>query len=316
MDANFTNEQGFLQEPILMPTGEEFDWLNFLSEEGGVDYAASGSEIGSTFDANSASLITVSNNFSHEILGEHVDVEHDLFRFESGSRVIEDKRISKPQRPKGDRSRSLKCEVQGCKYTGTFKRLYELQRHMDNHSSDRHYSCPASGCMTLQSLCVHLRMHRSWSPLMHALINVDIERCPMEGCNRSFSGRGRTRSGQISSSVDLTAQHLMRDHPCEDRLAQSALLAKFYYAASDAALCCPICGQRCTSTGSFVQHVENYHVLADPLRHHLELLQNCAGLAEARDTIARRWPKFKTHPVFKDLVPESDKAVWTSSYYN
>ncbi|ORY17162.1 hypothetical protein BCR34DRAFT_62348 [Clohesyomyces aquaticus] len=43
-------------------------------------------------------------------------------------------------------SKALRCSHAGCKYKGTFKRAYELKRHMKLHTQPRKYPCPVLNC--------------------------------------------------------------------------------------------------------------------------------------------------------------------------
>jgi len=72
---------------------------------------------------------------------------------------------------------NFKCEFPDCKYRGTFRRSYELKRHMTKHTEKQRFPCPVQSCDSTfyrtDKLSLHLRQ-------VHTTDEHSI--CPLPGC--------------------------------------------------------------------------------------------------------------------------------------
>jgi hypothetical protein len=82
-------------------------------------------------------------------------------------------RYNRPFRVPGN----FKCEFPDCKYSGTFRRSYELKRHMTKHTEKQRFPCPVQICDSTFYRTDKISLH-----LKQAHTTDEDSICPLPGC--------------------------------------------------------------------------------------------------------------------------------------
>ncbi|KAF2189024.1 hypothetical protein K469DRAFT_748213 [Zopfia rhizophila CBS 207.26] len=105
------------------------------------------------------------------------------FRFESRCVIIEDRSNGRKTSRTSVNTDGLKCEYPGCRYRGTFKRKYELQRHVKKHTNGEIYSCPIVGCdRTEKESKAYYRADKFVDHFKKTHTDDDTSLCPITTC--------------------------------------------------------------------------------------------------------------------------------------
>ena len=79
---------------------------------------------------------------------------------------------------------SLKCEHPGCSYDGTFRRHYELERHIRvRHDNKAQFQCPVMGCFKGSRRTTFFRADKLTSHLRHIHGQEILYNCVEPGCD-------------------------------------------------------------------------------------------------------------------------------------
>ena len=200
-------------------------------------------------------------------------------------------------------SNALKCDFPGCHSRATFKRKYELQRHMKKHERKETFPCPAIDCDRKES-----RSFYRADKLVHHLGtghgDNDSYLCPLVGClthPMSFDEiKLHARShGWESNSIVETLQRIparqrqcmlknclkkldifemqshLLDHTMNERLEEAAVIQQMGYDAETVKVICPWCKLLLRDHGEFTTHLQSVHFTTDS-----------AHLAEFRESVA------------------------------
>ena len=186
---------------------------------------------------------------------------------------------------------ALKCDFPGCHSRATFKRKYELQRHMKKHERKVMYPCPAIDCDRKESRS----FYRS-DKLVHHLGtghgDNDSYVCPLAGCltyPMSFDEiklHARNHGRECNSVVEtlqripgsqrqcmlknclkrlnvwMMQRHLL-DHTINERLEEAAVIQQMGYDAETVKVICPLCELLLHDHGEFAAHLQSVHLTTD-----------------------------------------------------
>ncbi|ORY15338.1 hypothetical protein BCR34DRAFT_612278 [Clohesyomyces aquaticus] len=252
--------------------------------------------------------------------------------FQSGSRIIEDRR----HRPKKTRTPSdpngLKCDYPGCKYKGTFKRRYELGRHEKSHENLVRYTCPVSACAKAFYRDDKLRHH-----LRTSHTDEDEAVCPLDICRADhmplvvlrLHSRNHVRGTRNQKESDIMRSYLLPHerqcpfasckmtvdllglqnhilaHDFMERIESRDVIENAGYDPSSAHIICPVCRQTYARSREFSRHFETGHL--DPENDPAHVRPHFLS-------VLRLWLEFSTHPLFDFVMPVVDRRheriVW------
>lgn len=186
---------------------------------------------------------------------------------------------------------ALKCDFPGCHSRATFKRKYELQRHMKKHERKETYPCPAIDCDRKGS-----RSFYRADKLVHHLGtghgDNDSYLCPLARCltnPMSFDEiklHARSHGWGHNSVVDTLHRipaiqrqcmlknclkrlgswrmqsHLL-DHTMNERLEEAVVIQQMGYDAETVKVICPLCKLLLRDRGEFAAHLQSVHLTTD-----------------------------------------------------
>jgi hypothetical protein len=195
----------------------------------------------------------------------------------------------------------FKCAYPGCKYRGSFSRVYDLTRHMKKHNKERELRCPVVNCgrsfhrtdklrdhlkskknhsndelascvhpdcdarpMTLDLLKVHSINHKTYRRHAAGCVVASLwkERCcPLPSCPHSINH---------SNMVEHIRIHLLT----ERKEAQDAIEVSGYNPLTGDIIC-PLCRRQCQTTSDFEEHLGGEH-LANHLEYLLSFVRYCS----------------------------------------
>lgn len=215
-----------------------------------------------------------------------IAANHD-FKFESRAEVVED-RSRQPKHESNDSTR-LRCEYHGCTSKRTFRRKYELQRHMKNHTATRipcvfpdcyksfyrqdklkdhvqkHHiddselvACPRPTCdfgpVEWDLLKLHIRNHSRHTIIELVASQLIKERhCPVTSCNQVVDVSGLRKHLESHNAVEL-------------RCCQNALLDSGYD-SNTLNIICPMCRHQFVNRGDWIDHLTNDHFITDSVHY-------------------------------------------------
>ena len=188
-------------------------------------------------------------------------------------------------------SSALKCDFPGCHSRATFKRKYELQRHMRKHERKEMYPCPAIDCdrkgsrsfYRVDKLAHHLRTRHG---------DNDSYLCPLAGCLTnpvSFDGiklHARSHFRENNSVVETLRRIPARQRQCmlknclkrldisemqshllghtmNERLQDAAVIRQMGYDTETVKVICPLCKLLLHNHGEFAAHLQSVHLTTD-----------------------------------------------------
>jgi hypothetical protein len=191
---------------------------------------------------------------------------------------------------------NFKCEFPDCKYRGTFRRSYELNRHMTKHTEKQRFPCPVQYCDSTFYRTDKISLH-----LKQAHTTDEDSICPLPGCGAGpyplrllvvhayvkhdaksndpalwgiFWLKNRTRCPMPSCKqwkyVHDIQKHI-RSHNSGERLENESVIRKAGFDVR-ANIICPICETSSSTITDFTNHM--YPHLVTDIAH----LQAC-GLA-------------------------------------
>ena len=209
--------------------------------------------------------------------------------------------LSSSRKPRD--SNALKCDFPGCHSRATFKRKYELQRHMKKHERKETYPCPAIDCdrkgsrsfYRVDKLAHHLRTGHG---------DNDSYVCPLSGCLThpmsldEIKLHARSHRWYYNSVVEtlrsiparqrqcmlknclkkldiMEMQSHLLDHTMDERLKEAAVIQQMGYDAETVKVNCPLCNILLGNHGGFAAHLQSVHLTTDS-----------AHLAKFRESVA------------------------------
>lgn len=211
-------------------------------------------------------------------------------------------------------SSALQCDFPGCHSRATFKRKYELQRHMKKHERKETYPCPAIDCDRKG-----LRSFYRADKLVHHLGtghgDNDSYLCPLAGClthpmsfdeiklhARNHYGRcnpvvetlqripGSQRQCMLKNCLKrlniLKMQSHLLDHTMNERLEETAVIQQMGYDAKTVKVICPLCELLLHNHGEFAVHLRSVHLTTDS-----------AHLAKFQESVANI-----IHKIWRDVI--------------
>ena len=186
---------------------------------------------------------------------------------------------------------ALKCDFPGCHSKATFKRKYELQRHMKKHERKETYPCPAIDCdrkgsrsfyradkfahhfgtrhgdndtylcplakcltnqMSLDEIKLHARSHES---RCNSVVEI-IQRIP--ATQRQCMLKNCLKRLDI-----LVMQSHLLYHTMNERLEEAAVIQQMGYDAETVKVICPLCKLLLRNHGEFAAHLQSVHLTTD-----------------------------------------------------
>lgn len=217
-----------------------------------------------------------------------VEIAEDGFKFESRGNVIDDSRSKKKQLDSSNPG-AFKCEYHGCKYRGTFKRIYDLNRHMKKHTERNALSCffsscdetfyradkfrthvlkhgdedlvacPIEDCMygpaKADLLKLHLRNHHKDAPPFRSIFQYygHIRRCPLPSCDKIMK-------------LDSLRDHLLKTHHTVAKQPNDrGKLKTAGFDADSLDYICPVCNGVFRELASWRNHIVTDHLVTDAL---------------------------------------------------
>jgi hypothetical protein len=188
-------------------------------------------------------------------------------------------------------SNALKCDFLGCHSRATFKRKYELQRHMKKHERKETYPCPAIDCdrkgsrsfYRVDKLSHHLRTGHGDNdsylcPLAKCLTNPMSfdemklhasshvrEHNPVVGCFLKIptSQRQCMLKNCLKRLNILEMQSHLLDHTMNERLREATVIRQMGYDAETVKVICPLCKLLLGNHEEFAAHLQSVHLITD-----------------------------------------------------
>lgn len=212
---------------------------------------------------------------------------NDDFKFESRAEVVED-RSRQPKHESNDSTR-LRCEYHGCTSRRTFRRKYELQRHMKNHTATRipcvfpdcyksfyrqdklkdhvqkHHvddsepvACPRPSCdfgpVEWDLLKLHIRNHSRHTIIELVTFQLIKERhCPVTSCNQVVDVSGLRKHLESHNAVELRC--------CQNSILDSG------YDSNTLNIICPVCRHQFMKRDDWIDHLTNDHLVTDSVHY-------------------------------------------------
>lgn len=284
-------------------------------------------------------LPSVPNTFSAKHRNMQSNAVSD-FRFESGAIPIEPQSSisSKTRKPRDPND--LKCQYPGCRSTATFKRKYELNRHMQKH--DKPLPCPVVHCerrdlrpyYRIDKLTDHLRIaHREDEDCLCPVTNctavpMTFDLFKLHARNHSYSCfqeyAGIGCPGRVSIDARQCAiencqkwlpisemQNHLRSHKGSERLRERTVIEQMGYDAATTKIVCPVplCNHRFRDHAEFAEHVEAVHLTTDmahldKFRQHMRNWLSRSGRYSF--TLGRAWQSwggFLQYSLSKEFCP-------------
>ncbi|KAI9765527.1 MAG: hypothetical protein M1840_007353 [Geoglossum simile] len=219
------------------------------------------------------------------------------FNFVSGCRPIGEG-MAQPVSGREIEAGSLTCVWPNCSSKRTFKRSYELQRHMNKHTSLVRYPCAAVNCPSrrtatfyrLDKFRDHLRNSHGLDglfacpvpvctsgplPLFKFIIHIDSHTNNNER-NSWYHALDALQEYDVGRAMracplegcrkwlnysDVPA-HLLT-HELEDLMKHKAEIAEAGYDIPSGHVICPVCNQTSASHNQFIEHLTLHHLVLD-----------------------------------------------------
>lgn len=222
--------------------------------------------------------------------------------------------ISGQRKPRD--SNALNCDFPGCHSRATFKRKYELQRHMKKHERKEMYPCPAIDCDRKGS-----RSFYRADKLVHHLGTGHGENdsylCPLAGClthpmsfdeiklhaqshrwncnsivetlRRIPTGQRQCMLKNCLKRLDISKMqsHLL-DHTMNERLKEAAVIQQMGYDVETVKVICPLCKLLLRNHREFIAHLQSVHLTTDST-HLARLQESVANITFPNDLIWETW---------------------------
>lgn len=222
--------------------------------------------------------------------------------------------ISSQRKPRD--SNALKCDFPGCHSRATFKRKYELQRHMKKHERKETYPCPAIDCDRKGS-----RSFYRADKLVHHLVtghgDNDSYLCPLARCSTnpvSFDEiklHARNHHWRCNSVIKILQRipdsqrrcmlknclkrldimemqsHLL-DHTMNERLEETAVIQQMGYDAETVKVICPLCKLLLRNYRGFTAHLQSDHLTTDST-HLAQFRESVANVVSPDGLIWETW---------------------------
>jgi hypothetical protein len=181
---------------------------------------------------------------------------------------------------------NFKCEFPDCKYRGTFRRSYELKRHMTKHTEKQRSPCPVQSCDSTFYRTDKISLH-----LKQAHTTDEDSICPLPGCGAgpyplrllvahayvnhnakrndpalrgNFWLENRTRCPMPSCKqwkyVHVIQNHI-RSHNSDERFENELVIRKAGFDVR-ANIICPICEATNSTMDDFKNHMD-LHCVTD-----------------------------------------------------
>lgn len=225
------------------------------------------------------------------------------FVFESRGVPIQPNKtpISSQRKPRD--SSALKCDFPGCHSRATFKRKYELQRHMKKHERKETYPCPAIDCDRKGSRSFY-RADKFAHHFGTRHGDNDTYLCPLAKCLTNQMSldeiklHARSHESRCNSVVEIVQRipatqrqcmlknclkrvdilgmqsHLL-GHTVNERKGEAAVIQQMGYDAETVKVICPLCKLLLHNHGEFAAHLQSAHLTTDSVH-----------LAEFRESVA------------------------------
>ncbi|XTI87392.1 hypothetical protein V2W45_412488 [Cenococcum geophilum] len=211
--------------------------------------------------------------------------------------------LSSSRKPRD--SNALKCDFPGCHSRATFKRKYELQRHMKKHERKEMYPCPAIDCDRKGSRSFY-RADKIVHHLRTGHGGNDSYLCPLAGClthPMSFDEiklHARSHGWKCNSTVKilrriparqrqcmlknclkrldiLKMQSHLLGHTMNERLEETAAIQQMGYDTETVKVICPLCKLLLRNHGGFTAHLQSVHLTTDST-HLAQFRESVAGI--------------------------------------
>lgn len=191
----------------------------------------------------------------------------------------------------------IKCKWPGCRSKATFKRNYELQRHMKKHSREQTFDCPAVNCRYRGAKGFY-RADKLKDHVNAAHDDETLFTCPVIGCLSALNSLPR---GLLSihirnhingackpywsyfAALELKSEiracpvgkcqakleiyklggHI-HQHSEEDRVTHQATITSAGFNAINGHSICPVCEFQSSSLQDLHDHIDAVHLVLDP----------------------------------------------------
>jgi len=201
-------------------------------------------------------------------------------------------------------SSALKCDFPGCHSRATFKRKYELQRHMKKHERKETYPCPAIDCdrkgsrsfYRADKLVHHLRTGHGDNdsylcPLARCLTNpMSFDEIKLHARSHDYRHNSvvetlrRIPATQRQCMLKICLKRLdilemqshLLDHTMNERLEEAAVIQQMGYDAEMVKVICPLCKLLLCNHEEYAAHLQSVH-----------LTTNSTHLAQFRESVAK-----------------------------
>lgn len=240
--------------------------------------------------------------------------------------------ISGQRKPRD--SNALKCDFPGCHSRATFKRKYELQRHMKKHERKETYPCPAIDCdrkgsrsfYRADKLAHHLRTGHGDNDsylcplarcLTHPMSFDEIKlharnhhwRCNSVVVNILRRILGSQRQCMLKNCLKrldiLKMQSHLLDHTMNERLEEIAVIQQMGYDAETVKVICPLCELLLHNHGEFATHLQSVHLTTDSA-HLAKFQESVANFTSnyglPRDIIWYPWKVWYDYDTVESMV--------------
>ena len=225
--------------------------------------------------------------------------------------------LSSSRKPRD--SNALKCDFPGCHSRATFKRKYELQRHMNKHERKEMYPCPAIDCDRKGSRSFY-RVDKLAHHLGTGHGDDDSYLCPLAGCltnpmsfdeiklhARSHLFKRNSVVGTLRRIPNTQRQCMLKnclkrldilemqshllDHTMNERLEEAAVIQQMGYDAETVKVICPLCKLLLHNHGEFAAHLQSVHLTTDST-HLVQFRESVASsiwMTKSEDVIWYPW---------------------------
>ncbi|KAF2489797.1 hypothetical protein BU16DRAFT_164602 [Lophium mytilinum] len=212
------------------------------------------------------------------------------FQFVSQGIIIGESQTKPTKEKTSPNANAFRCEHPGCGSGRTFKRKYELQRHMKKHTGKRMFSCPVELCdktgsgafYRLDKLTNHLKTAHTdddrWqcyeSGCQAGTMSFDLAKVHMDRHDRTMPKYLDNRTRAFLNAQNTSRQCLfgncekwlpigemqehLRGHTGKERLEQISVLKRMGYDARACDVLCPVCSSKSVDHEAFALHMESH----------------------------------------------------------